>query len=155
LKEREETQQLNATEVAISDPNDSPLEQQCRQLEEDDPDAAKKIQALTRDSDPTIQLVVIYHLTGRDYLDRNGRKPFDEADEPDIDRVRRILLNEVTISHRPCFAYYAGRKVPKGWREKGMLRHHRIVRVDQDGKSLPGGFFLRVDHELGIRFTAD
>jgi hypothetical protein len=142
-------------DVAINDPDQSPLEQQSQQLEEDDPEAAKKIQAQTRDSDLTIQLVVIYHIEGRDYLDPTGLDLFEEANEPDIPRVGRLLNNEVTISHGGCFACYAARSVPKGWRRKGMLRHHRIVRVDGGGRSLPGDFFLRVDHELGVRFKVD
>lgn len=155
LREKQEKQQLDATDVAINAPDDSPLEQQCQQLEEDDPEAAKKIQAQTRDSDPTVQVVLIYHLEGRDYLDHLGAGPFDEADEPDVQRIRRLLDNEVTISHRGCFAFYLCRSVPKGWRKKGMLGHHRVLRVDGDGKSLPGDFFLRVDHELGVQFTDD
>ena len=155
LKANQDRQQLDAMDVAINDPDQSPLEQQNHQLEEDDPEAAKKIQAQTRVSDPSIQLIVIYQIGERDYLDPGGVEPFDESKEPDLPRVRRLLDNEVNISHRGCFAFYAGRRAPKGWREKGMLRHHRIVRVDRYGTSLPGDFFLRVDRELGVRFTDD
>jgi CRISPR-associated endonuclease/helicase Cas3 len=152
LRANEDTQQLNATDVAINDPDQSPLEQQSQQLEEDDPEAAKKIQASTRDSDPTIQLVVIYHIGGLDYLDPGGLLPFDVADEPATGRVRRLLDNEVTIGHRGCFAFYVIRRAPKGWQERGMLRHHRIVRVAGDGRLFPDEFPLRVDLELGVRF---
>jgi len=155
LREKQENQQLDALDVAINDPDQSPLEQQSQQLEEDDPEAAQKIQAQTRDSDPTVQLVVIYHLGGRDYLAPSGLEPFNEANEPDMKRIRRLLDNEVTISHRGCVEFYAKRNGPKGWREKGMLRHHRIVRADSDGKSLPDHFLLRVDLELGVRFKDD
>lgn len=155
LQEKEDTQQLNAIDVAISDPDASPLELQSQQLEDDDHDAAKKIQALTRDAEPTIQVVVIYHIGGRDYLDPAGLEPFDERAVPDVKRIRRLLDNEVTISHGGCFAFYAPRSAPKGWKEKGMVRYHRIVRVDSNGKSLPTDFCLAVDHELGVRFTAD
>ena len=153
LREKQESQQLDARDVAINDPDQSPLEQQNQQLEEDDPDAAKKIQAQTRDSDPTIQLIVIYHLGNRDYLDPSGLEPFDEADEPDVKCTRRLLDNEVTISHRGCVAFYASRFTPKGWREKGMLRHHRVVQVDGSGDSLPHEFPLHVDLELGVRLA--
>jgi CRISPR-associated endonuclease/helicase Cas3 len=153
--EKQENQQLNAMDVAVNDPDESPLEQQSQELEEDDPEAAKKIQAQTRDSDATVQLVVLYHLGGRDYLDPAALEPFNEADEPNVNRIRRLLDNEVTISHPGCVAFYAKRPTPSGWREKGMLRHHRVVRVAGDGKSLPGDFSLRVDHEVGVRFMED
>jgi CRISPR-associated endonuclease/helicase Cas3 len=151
-KEGQDNQQLDAKDVAIRNPDQSPLEQQSQQLEDDDPDAAKKIQAQTRDSDPSIQLVVIYHLNERDYLDPEGREPFDEANEPDVKRTVRLLDNEVSISHRGCFESYKVRSVPKGWLKNGMLRHHRIVRVDGEGRSLPGDFFIQTDHELGVTF---
>jgi CRISPR-associated endonuclease/helicase Cas3 len=152
LREKQENLQLDAMDVAINDPDESPLEQQSQQLEEDDPEASKKIQAQTRDSGPTVQLVVIYHLDGLDYLDPGGREPFDQADKPDVKRTRRLLNNEVSISHGGCVASYAQRTAPAGWRKCGMLRHHRVLRVTGEGKSLPGDFFLKVDHELGIVF---
>jgi CRISPR-associated endonuclease/helicase Cas3 len=155
LREKQENQQLNAMDVAINGPNEAPLEQENLQLEDEDPDVAKKLQALTRDSDPAIQLVVIYRLGDHDYLDPSGREVFSEAEVPDVRRIRRVLENEVSVSHRGCFAFYAARSGPKAWREKGMLRHHRIVRVDGDGKSLQDHFPLRVDLELGLRFTDD
>jgi CRISPR-associated endonuclease/helicase Cas3 len=151
LKEEQRTQRKKAKGVMIYSPDDEDLlRQQNAQLDEDNPEAAEKIRAATRDTEPTIQLIVVYQLNGQDFLDDAGREPFDETDEPNIERVRRLLNNEVTISHGD-----AGGSVPKGWREKGMLRHHRVVRVDGDGKSLPGDFFLRVDHELGVMFTED
>jgi CRISPR-associated endonuclease/helicase Cas3 len=152
-QDKRDNQQLNATDVAINAPDQAPLEQQSQQLEEDDPGAAKKIQAQTRDADPSIQLIVIYHIHGHDYLDPGGLEPFQEVNEPDTNQVRRLLDNEVTVSHRPCFAWYAAQPVPKAWRKKGMLRYHRIARVDGAGDSLSGDFFLRVDPELGIRFA--
>jgi CRISPR-associated endonuclease/helicase Cas3 len=153
LREKQENQQLDATDVAINDPDQAPLEQQNHQLDDDDPEASKRIRAQTRDSGPTVQLVVIYHLGGRDYLDSGGLEPFDEADEPDVKRTRRLLNNEVTISQHKCVMFYSRQPVPRGWRDRGMLRHHRLLRVGANGNSLPGSFFLRMDHELGIRFT--
>ena len=152
LNEKQDNQQLNATEAAINEPDQSPLEQQSQQLEEDDPEASRKIQALTRDSDPTVRLIVVYHLGGRDYLDPAGLEPFDETDMPDPGRIRRLLANEVTLSHPGCVACYARRPGPSRWRKRGMLRFHRIVRVDGQGTALPGEFPLWVDREQGIRF---
>ena len=81
-------------------------------LEEDDPEAAKKIQAQTRDSDPTIQLIVIYHIEGRDFLDPAGRRPFNEMEPPSLKRVRRLLWNEVTLGRYDCVKHYVARPVP-------------------------------------------
>jgi CRISPR-associated endonuclease/helicase Cas3 len=158
--EKQENQELNARDVAIADPNDrAALEQRSQQLDEDDPEAAKRIQAQTRDSDPSIQLIVIYRLGEGDYLDADGLEPFDETAKPDENSVRRLLDNEVTISNRKCFTFFAARRPPTGWRERGMLRHHRLARVGSDGKSLSESaekkFLLWSDLELGIRFTEE
>jgi hypothetical protein len=144
---------LDATDVAINDPDQAPLEQQCHQLEEDDPQAARRIQAQTRDSEPSIQLIVVYQMDGRDYLDACGTDSFDENQVPNAKRLRHILDNEVTINHPGCLRHYVPRPVPRGWRRCGMLRHHRILRVAADGKSLPGEFKLISDLSTGIEFT--
>jgi CRISPR-associated endonuclease/helicase Cas3 len=156
LVEKQERQALDAADVAISPPDESPLAQQSHQLEEDDPEAARRIQAHTRDSEPTVQLIVVYRIGDGDYLDPLGREPFDETDKPGLKRTRRLLDNELTISHRGCVHFHIKhRTTPAGWRECGLLRHHRLLRVDEHGYSLPGDFFLKIDPEVGIRFTDD
>ena len=131
------------------------LRQQNAQLDEDNPEAAEKIRAATRDTEPTVQVVLVYHIDGRDYLDGTAREPFVEADQPDLARVRRLLDNEVTINHRGCVAFYTGRLVPSGWRERGMLRHHRVVRIDASGISLPTEYPLLFEQNIGVMFTRD
>jgi CRISPR-associated endonuclease/helicase Cas3 len=150
MQQKMDDQQLGALNVSIDGPNDDPLHQQNAQLEEDDPEAHQKIQAATRDTEPTIQLVLVYHHCGRDSLDPEGREPFDESETPSVARLRRILDNEVTISHPGCVSHYAHRPVPIGWRKCGMLRHHRLVRVDAQGRSLAGEFPTVYDCHRGV-----
>ena len=69
--------------------------------------------------------------------------------------VRQFLDNEVTINHRGCVARYSRSPVPTGWRECGMLRHHRVVQIDTSGTSLPSEYPLRFDHDIGVLFTRD
>jgi hypothetical protein len=147
---------MKAKAVMVYRPDDEDLLwQQNAQLDEDNPEAAEKIRAATRDTEPTLPVILVYHIEGRDSLDDSGREPFDEADEPDLVRIRRLLDNEVTINHRGCVAFYAGRPVPAGWRERGMLRHHRVVRIDASGASLPTEYPLRFDRDIGVEFTRD
>jgi CRISPR-associated endonuclease/helicase Cas3 len=150
LKVKRERQQLGAMDVSISDPDQWPLEQRSQQLEDDDPEAAVAIQAQTRDSPPTIQLVVIYHLDGRDYLDPEGTELFDEANGPDFERVRRLLENEVSTAHPGCFRFFVGQRSPAAWRETAMLRHHRILRVNEKGNLIGGEVPVQIDPELGM-----
>jgi CRISPR-associated endonuclease/helicase Cas3 len=156
LREEQRAQRMKAKGLMIYRPNDEDLlQQQNAQLDEDNPEAAEKIRAATRDTDPTVQVVLVYCIDGHDYLDRSGKEPFVEADKPDLGRVRRLLENEVTINHRGCVAFYADRPVPTGWRERGILRYHRVVRIDECGVSLSGEYPLRLDPDIGVMFTRD
>jgi CRISPR-associated endonuclease/helicase Cas3 len=156
LADEQRGQRRKAKGVMIYRPDDEDLlRQQNAQLDEDNPEAAEKIRAATRDTEPTVQVILVYHIGGRDYLDPGGREPFREAEEPNLGRTRRLLDNEVTINRRGCVAFYGGRPVPSRWRESGMLRHHRVVRIDTSGTSLPTEYPLRFDPDVGVRFTRD
>jgi CRISPR-associated endonuclease/helicase Cas3 len=156
LSEEQRSQRMKAKGVLVYRPDDEDLLQQPNaQLDEDNPQAAETIRAATRDTEPTVQVVLVYHIDGRDSLDASGREAFDEADEPDLGRIRRLLDNEVTINNRGCVAFYAGRPVPTGWRKHGLLRNHRIVRLDAFGASLSTEYRLRFDRDIGVQFTRD
>jgi CRISPR-associated endonuclease/helicase Cas3 len=156
LSEEQKSQRIKAKGVMIYAPNDEDLLRQPNaQLEEDNPEVAEKIRAATRDTEPTLQVILAYHIDGQDFLDDSGQEPFKEAGKPDLARIRRFLDNEVTINHRGCVAFYAARHVPTGWRECGMLRHHRVVRIDASGASLSTEYPLRFDRDIGVKFTRD
>ena len=150
MREEQRLMSRNAKSVMIWNPDTSDLlNQPNMQLVEDDPEAHRKVQAATRDTEPTVQLVLVYHLDGQDFLDPDGKEPFDEDDVPNVAYVRRLLLNEVTISHTGCVFHYVTHPVPQGWKKNGMLRHHRLLRVDGKGASVTDDF-IRLDHDLGI-----
>lgn len=149
MERRREEQCLNAMEVSIDHPDGDVLESQSASLNEDDPTVNPKIQAVTRDTEPTLQLVLVYHLDGNDYLSLDGRESFDESEVPNVAQIRRLLLNEVTISHKGCVYHYVKQTVPSGWKKCGMLRHHHLLRLDAGGVSQSDSL-IRVDHQLGV-----
>jgi hypothetical protein len=156
LREEQRTQRKKAKCLMIHRPDDEDLlGQQNAQLDEENPAAAEMIRAATRDTEPTIQVILVYHIGECDFLDEGGTEPFSETTEPNLKQVRRLLDNEVTINHRGCVAYYAGRPVPTGWRKRGMLRHHRVVRIDAGGVSLSTEYPLRFGPAIGVVFTRD
>jgi CRISPR-associated endonuclease/helicase Cas3 len=156
LDEAQRTQRMKAKGVMVYRPDDEDLLRQPNaQLEEDKPEVAETIRAATRDTEPTVQIVLVYHINGQDSLDQDGHEPFDEADKPNLVRVRRLLDNEVTINHQRCVAFYSGCPVSAGWRECGMLRNHRIIRLDASGVSLLTEYPLRFDRDLGVQFSRD
>jgi len=125
------------------------LDQQNAQLQEDDPAAHRKIQAATRDTEPTIQLILAYDHDGRDFLDPELTDLFNPDETPDVMRLRKLLNNEVSISHRGCVSHYVNQPVPTGWRKSGMLRQHRLFRVGPHGESLTDDRMI-FEHELGV-----
>jgi hypothetical protein len=156
LDEARRIQRRKAKGVMILRPDDEDLlRHQNAQLDEDDPEAAARIRAATRDTEPTMQLILVYQVNGADFLDIQARQPFSDAEKPDLAAVRKLLDNEVTVSHRGCVAYYAGRSAPSGWRERGILRNHRVVRLDRCGQSQPTEYAMQYDREIGVRFTRD
>lgn len=143
-------QKQNAKGVMIYAPDAEDLLQQPNlRLEEDNPEAAARIRAATRDTEPTVQLIVVYHIDGSDFLNANGTEPFDPEHQPDFAQIRRLLDNELSISRGDCAAFYGKRDVPTGWLKCGMLRHHRVVTVDSNGKSMDE-FPLFVDVDVGV-----
>jgi CRISPR-associated endonuclease/helicase Cas3 len=153
LAETRKKQCLGARNLAIRQPDDeSVLEQQSLQLEEDNPEAHERIRAATRDTQPTVQLIIVYRLLGGDALEPDGKCPVRLAQKPTRAQTADYLANEVSISHPGCVAFYVRKDPEKAWRENGLLRYHRAVIVGPDGTSLADEFPLRVDPELGIVF---
>ena len=124
--------------------------------EDDDPTTAESRRAATRDVEPTVQLIVAYVKNGREFLEISCHEPMtvdQELTSANLDHVKAILKNAVTASNRGCFYHYAFRDPPKAWAKNGLLKYHRLVRVNPDGTSLSDEHPMTVDDEIGVRFT--
>ena len=108
LVDERKSQRRNARGLVVNEPDDEELfTQQNAQLEEDNPEVAERIRAATRDTEPTVQLIVVFRIDGRDFLDADATEPFDETELPSASQMRRLLDNEITINHAGCVAFYA------------------------------------------------
>jgi hypothetical protein len=137
----------------IWEPNQSDLlDQQNLQLIEDDPEAHKKMQAATRDTEPTIQVILLYERDGCDFLDPECTERFDATHMPDVPRIRRLLLNEVSLNDCRLVRVVGRQDVPSGWRNCGMLQAHRVVRFDSTGHATMGDYQLSYDRKVGIEY---
>jgi CRISPR-associated endonuclease/helicase Cas3 len=125
-----------------------------QQLEDDNPDVPRDRQAFTRLAEPSVALVVLYDHGGRLSLDPAGQRPIDLGREPKLKDARALLGNAVTVQHKGCVFHYVGKPPEKKWKDNGLLRFHRVVKVGPDGRSfLPEEYPLTVDRELGVLFT--
>jgi hypothetical protein len=69
---------------------------------------------------------------------------------PNLDEARALLGNAVTINRPACVFHYATQNPPQAWEKNALLRFHRLVRVDGDGRSVTLEYPLSVSQEHGI-----
>lgn len=108
-------------------------------VEDEDPEVHKSVRAATRESDPSITVVM---------LPKEQRIPI----EPTTEEVRCLLDRSARISHGGI--YNALRNKPEKWPEKwpknAHLRYARLLRLDQANSAQVGNYRLIVDEQLGI-----
>jgi CRISPR-associated endonuclease/helicase Cas3 len=111
-------------------------------MEEDAPDLHKRFQALTRLSDESVSVVLLYPHECDALL---GGKP------PSLKGVREILRRSLTVSTRRAVAIIReeGEK-PTAWQKSKFLRHHYCVRLDANGKYGRGKRRLHYDKIEGL-----
>lgn len=109
-----------------------------QELEEDNPDIHKTLQASTRDDDtPNVQVVLLHSFEE------------DRKQAANLDQTRWLLERSVSISSR-TIAHSLIQKAPEScWRENPLLRHHRLL-VLNNSEVQVGQSQLRLDKRLGV-----
>lgn len=111
-------------------------------MEEDAPDLHKRFQALTRLSDESVSVVLLYPHECDVLLDG---KP------PSMKRVREILRRALTVSTRRAVTIIREEgEQPAAWKKSRFLRHHYCVRLDADGTYGRGENRLHYDKTEGL-----
>jgi CRISPR-associated endonuclease/helicase Cas3 len=141
LSQREEKEH-NAKVFRILSPHDPNLMEDFNlELEEDSPEYHRSHQAATRDDDtPSISIVMLkpdeLHLL----------KP-----KPDLKIIKRLLERSVNIVKRGAVQELIALAPPDEWKDSPLLRHHRLLKLDERGHSQPPGDWLfRLDADLGV-----
>ncbi len=112
------------------------------QLEEDNPEFHKTLQASTRDDDaPSLQVVVLRH----DERQRVQVKHFGEA--------RWLLERSVNLASRSIVSQLIAQGAEPAWKEVALLRHHRLIPLDEADQCVLGNYQLRLDQNCGIVIT--
>lgn len=119
------------------------------QLSEDDPTAHETLRAVTRLGDPSLPVVLLS--PGEEALADLG------TERPDLGRVRELLERSATLTHRGLVPYLlfneSGQQEAKphpSWRRSALLRHYRLLRLDERGWAEAGRYLVRLDPDLGI-----
>lgn len=133
-----------ARQNRIPAPNDEDLFESRAELEEDNPEIHESLQALTRVSEgPSIEVVL---MTADEF------EKFDPREIPDRDRALQWLRRSAKIAHRAVAHSLINNQSmrPQGWRRSALLRHHRILPLDPNGRTSIGNCEVSLDPELGI-----
>jgi CRISPR-associated endonuclease/helicase Cas3 len=112
------------------------------QLEEDNPEFHRSLQAATRDDDtPSMQVIVLRH-NETHRVTVNGLR--DE---------RWLMERSVPLSNRQVVPALIAQSPPAAWQENALLRHHRLLVLDENDQCAVGGYQVRLDKNLGIVIT--
>jgi len=143
LKKKLDDKEFKALRNRILPPDyEDLLDQFNPELEEDNPEFHRSMQAMTRDDDtPSISVVFLRQ---------------DEAGRERINRLadaRYLLERSVNISTRGATTELIASKPPTSWRESALLRHHRLLTLDENDQRQLGDYRFTLNAELGIVIT--
>jgi CRISPR-associated endonuclease/helicase Cas3 len=151
-QQREDVKAAQTFLVATPVDEDEILYEFNQQFQEDNPDVPREHQAFTRLAEPSVSLVILYEINSTLCLDAGGKRPVSLSRRPNIEDARAFLANAVTVQHKGCVWHYAKKSPPAPWKQSGLLRFYRVVRVDGTGRSRPDEYPLTVDPQLGVVF---
>lgn len=121
-------------------------------LDESDPDTHTILQARTRLSDPSVDIVCLHRVNGRTCLDTGGTCPVDCGKTPETrEDILALLENSVSLSFRGILKLFPGELVPKAWKRSSLLRHHRLVIFEENRyETAKGEMTLFLDRKKGL-----
>jgi CRISPR-associated endonuclease/helicase Cas3 len=122
-------------------------------LDEDNPEVHPTIRAATRDTDPNVQLIIVYERAGSDFLDAAGTVPFSAKAVPTHATAVALLENEISLSDARVVHTLLNEQVPKGWRKHGLFRYHRLLRLNTNGQACVGKYIICVNDIIGVRIS--
>ena len=158
LQQAIQTSESKAAAVRVPPPDaDDLLERSTPELDEDDPDVHRDLQAVTREGDPSITLVLLYRNGEVVSLDPAGQHTIklDASSRPSAQQTRQFLERSVSVSNRVWFRHFVSQDVPPGWQKSGALCYARPVLLDASGIYAAGVQRLRFDDTLGLLFERE
>lgn len=115
---------------------------------EDSPGLHQEFQALTRLAPPSITVVCLYEQEGA-YRLPDG-KALELSRKPSLALTRRLIERSVTVSTKGLVQALEAKQVPPGWRRSPLLRHCRLLGLDEAGRREVGEYRVLLDSQLGL-----
>ena len=92
--------------------------------DDDDPQTASDLRAITREGPPSVQIVVLRPGEARPHAAR-------QRATPTVDGARELLRFSVPVSDRRAYRALTSAPSPPGWSESALLRHHKLLELDE------------------------
>jgi CRISPR-associated endonuclease/helicase Cas3 len=124
--------------------------------DDEDPIVHEQLRAITRDSDPTVQLACLVGREGRVYVSESDSVSLDVGVVPDRATAVRIARRTIALSHRKVVPTLLrdNSYMPKTWQEQALLRYRRAV-VFTERVATVAGVRLELHPELGLVIGSD
>jgi hypothetical protein len=145
LQNKLREKRIKAKGCRITDADDEDLfENQILELDEDKPEIHKTLQALTRDDEmPSVSVVI---LTAEE-AEKINLKEKPKQNEIEFLLKRECKITKVGLTN---LILDAENLKPKSWKNSALLRHHRLLQLDENNKLEIGNFIVSLDENLGI-----
>ncbi|MCD6303325.1 MAG: hypothetical protein J7M15_07385, partial [Anaerolineae bacterium] len=120
-----------------------------RQLEEDNPEIHHSLQALTRLTSPSVQVICLCRSAGAVFLHESDLNPLDIEELPRGEVLDNLLRRSMSISDKRVIFKLTAQEPPASWKKCPALRHHRLLTFE-NGIARVGKYSLHLDSELGL-----
>lgn len=119
--------------------------------DDDDPVMHETLRAITRDTEPSVQIVCLVGRDGRHFVSEDAADPLDLTVAPSRPLIGRLVRRTVAVS-RPSLVRALMENadyLPATWKDRPLLRHRRAL-VFTDGVAMVGAERLLLHPELGL-----
>lgn len=124
-------------------------------LEEEAPDIHEKLLALTRLTEPSVQVVALWRGPDGLRLEPDGGLFVDLSAPPPPEVTRRLLFRAATLADKRVVFALRRQPAPPGWKRSPLLRHHRVLELDKTGRAYVGKYVVELRQDLGFRVLSD
>lgn len=160
LEARRQQDRQTALRCLIKPPDhsDDILEDFNQALDEDDPEAHRTLQALTRLAEPNVNLVCLHRSAEAAEglcAELAGGGVIDLCRPPSLPVVKTLLRCSLTLTHPALAKHFLATQPPAAWRRTALLRHHRLAEFDGQGLMRAGAYTLRLHPKLGAVVSRD
>lgn len=121
-------------------------------LVEDDPETHRTLQAATRETRPSISLIVTWERGEKHYLDAEYSTELPDREKPSLKQIGAILQNEIVLYNYKVIQHFLPVQGPPLWKDVGLLSHHRLLVLDPSNRATnpPSNIGILLDPELGV-----